>query len=68
MTQPLICFLTCRHSVGNADVNFTLQSGGKCFSYAIAVDKYGADLVRERERERERDVTKAYACTANYIE
>ncbi len=36
---------TCRHSVGDADVPFTLQSVSKCTNYAIAANEYGSEMV-----------------------
>ena len=36
-----------RHSVGNADAPFTLQSGGKCFNYSIGLDEVGREKVSD---------------------
>ena len=37
------CF--SRHWVGDSGAAFTMQSGNKCFTYALAVDEYGSDRV-----------------------
>ena len=34
-----------RHWVGDSHTSFTMQSGNKCFTYALAVDEYGSDAV-----------------------
>ena len=38
----------CRHWVGDSNTNFTMQSGNKCFTYALAVDEYGSDAIHDR--------------------
>ena len=40
-----ILLIFCRHSVGDCSEKFTIQSGGKCFSYSIVVDEYGVEKV-----------------------
>ena len=37
--------LGCRHWVGDSSTSFTMQSGNKCFTYALAVDEYGSDKI-----------------------
>ena len=36
-----------RHSIGDSTTDFTMQSGNKCFTYAIAVEEYGAKMIHE---------------------
>ena len=37
----------CRHSIGDSKDKFTMQSGGKCFSYAVVLDEYGESKVHK---------------------
>ena len=36
-----------RHWVGDSSARFTMQSGNKCFTYAVAVDKYGSESIHQ---------------------
>ena len=36
-----------RHAIGDVDVPFTIQSGGKPINYALAINELGADVVHQ---------------------
>ena len=33
--------------MGDSTTNFTMQSGNKCFTYAVAVEEYGSDTIHD---------------------
>lgn len=41
----LIVISDFRYSVGDADASFTIQSGGKCFNYAVVLEECGIEEV-----------------------
>ena len=43
---PFLLSNAYRHSVGDSDVTFTIQSAGKCFKYAVALEECGVEEVR----------------------
>ena len=43
-SEVVFCY---RHSIGDSGEKFTIQSGGKCFSYAACVDECGIDKIHK---------------------